>query len=51
MASKMDFKPDSPLSYDVKEGELSAGRTSPGTIRENSSECSPKPTTPTQSTQ
>ena len=48
MASKMEYKPespyktDSPLSYDVEEGELSSGseRSSPGTIRDNASECS-----------
>ena len=48
MASKMEFEPespskgDSPLSYDVEEGELSSGsgRSSPGTIRDNASECS-----------
>ena len=41
MASRMDYKiespykADSPLSYDVEEGELSpgSGRSSPGTIR------------------
>ena len=36
----MEYKADSPLSYDVEEGELSSGRSSPGTIRENASECS-----------
>ena len=48
MASRMDFenesryKTDSPLSYDVEEGELSpcSGRSSPGTIRDNASDCS-----------
>ena len=48
MASKMEYEPessykaDSPLSYDVEEGELSSGsgRSSPGTIRDNASECS-----------
>ena len=48
MAQKMDFEPetpyraDSPLSYDVEEGELSSGtgRSSPGTIRDNASDCS-----------
>ena len=48
MASKMEYetespyKADSPLSYDVEEGELSSGprRSSPGTIRDNASECS-----------
>ena len=42
MASRMEYEPDSPLSYDVEEGELSSGRSSPGTIRENASECSTK---------
>ena len=44
----MDYDPetpyqaDSPLSYDVEEGELSSGpgRSSPGTIRDNASDCS-----------
>ena len=48
MASRMDYeiespyKADSPLSYDVEEGELSpgSGRSSPGTIRDNASDCS-----------
>ena len=48
MASKMEYEPkspykaDSPLSYDVEEGELTSGsgRSSPGTIRDNASECS-----------
>ena len=48
MASRMDYKiespykTDSPLSYDVEEGELSpgSGRSSPGTIRDNASDCS-----------
>ena len=48
MAHKMDYEPenpyraDSPLSYDVEEGELSSGsgRSSPGTIRDNASDCS-----------
>ena len=48
MASKIEYEPesrykaDSPLSYDVEEGELSSGsgRSSPGTIRDNASECS-----------
>ena len=48
MASRMDYeqespyKADSPLSYEVEEGELSSGsgRSSPGTIRDNESECS-----------
>ena len=48
MASRMDYenesayKADSPLSYDLEEGELSSGsgRSSPGTIRDNASECS-----------
>ena len=35
------YKADSPLSYDVEEGELSSGsgRSSPGTIRDNACEC------------
>ena len=48
MASGMDYeiespyKTDYPLSYDVEEGELSpgSGRSSPGTIRDNASDCS-----------
>ena len=48
MASKMEFetvspyKADSPLSYDMVEGELSSGsgRSSPETVRNNASECS-----------
>ena len=48
MASRMDYeiespyKTDSTLSYDVEEGELSpgSGRSSPGTIRANASDCS-----------
>ena len=48
MASRMDYeiespyKTDSPLSYDVEEGELrpGSGRSSPGTIRDNASDCS-----------
>ena len=48
MASRMDcenespYKTDSALSYDVEKGELSpgSGRTSPGTIRDNASDCS-----------
>ena len=47
MAHRMDYehespyKADSPLSYDVEEGELSteSGRSSPGTIRTDASEC------------
>ena len=47
MASRMEYEPespykaDSPLSYDVEEGEISSGsgRSSPGTIRDNASEC------------
>ena len=39
MASKKEYEADSPLSYDVEEGELVSGRSSPGTIRENASEC------------
>ena len=35
------YKADSPLSYDVEEGELSSGSggSSPGTIRDTASEC------------
>ena len=35
------YQADSPHSYDVEEGELSSGsgRSSPGTIRDNASEC------------
>ena len=48
MASRMDYeiespyKADSPLSYDVEEGELSpgSGRSSPGTVHDNASDCS-----------
>ena len=48
MALKMDFeyestyRADSPLSYDVDEGEFTSGsgRSSPGTIRDNASTCS-----------
>ena len=46
MASSMDYespyKADSPFSYEVEEGELSSGsgRSSPGTIRDNASDCS-----------
>ena len=48
MTSRMDYeiespyKTDSPLSYDVEEGELSpgSGRSSPGTIPDNASDCS-----------
>ena len=48
MTSRMDYenespyKTDSPLSYDVEEGELSSGsgRSSPGTIRDNAFDCS-----------
>ena len=48
MASSMDYEPespykvDSPFSYDVEEGELSSesGRSRPGTIRDNASDCS-----------
>ena len=40
MASKMEYEADSPLSYVVEEGELGLGRPSPGTVRENASECS-----------
>ena len=36
------YKTDSPLSYDVEEGELSpgSGRSSTGTKRDNASDCS-----------
>ena len=40
MASNVEYKAASHLSDDVEEGELSSGRSSPGTIRENASECS-----------
>ena len=48
MASRMDYeiespyKTESPMSYDVEEGELSpgSGQSSPGTIRDNASDCS-----------
>ena len=40
MTCRMEYEPDSPLSYDVEEGKLSSGRSSPGTIRENALECS-----------
>ena len=48
MASRKDreiefpYKTDSPLIYEVEEGELSpgSGRSSPGTIRDNASDCS-----------
>ena len=48
MTSRMNYenesthKTDSPLSYDVEEGELNpgSGRSSPGTIRDNASDCS-----------
>ena len=35
------YKVDSPFNYDVEEGELSpgSGRSSPGTIRDNASDC------------
>ena len=41
MASNMEYEADSPLSYNVEEGELSfgSGRSSPGTLRDNASEC------------
>ena len=40
--SESPYKADSPLSYDVDEGELSSGsgRSSPGTIGDNASDCS-----------
>ena len=39
---KTPYRADSALSYDVEEGELSSGsgRSSPGTIRDNVSDCS-----------
>ena len=40
MTSKMEYLADSPLTYDVEGGELGSGLSSPGTIRENASECS-----------
>ena len=48
MTSRMDYeiespyKTESPISYDVEEGELSpgSGRSSPETIRDNASDCS-----------
>ena len=45
MATGMDYespyKSDSPFSYEVEEGELSSGsgRSSPGTVRNNASDC------------
>ena len=45
MATSMDYdspyKADSPFNYEVEEGELSSGsgRSSPGTIRDNASDC------------
>ena len=45
MTTGMDYespyKTDSPFSYEVEEGELSSGsgRSSPGTVRENASDC------------
>ena len=45
MATGMDYespyKSDSPFSYEVEEGELSSGsgRSSPGTVRDNASDC------------
>ena len=45
MATSMDYdspyKVDPPFNYDVEEGELSpgSGRSSPGTIRDNVSDC------------
>ena len=45
MATGMEYdspyKADSPFSYEVEEGELSSGsgRSSPGTIRDNASDC------------
>ena len=40
IATNMEYEADSPLSYDVEEGELGSGRSNPGTIRENASDCS-----------
>ena len=45
MAASMDYnspyRVDSPFNYDVEEEELSpgSGRPSPGTIRDNASDC------------
>ena len=45
MTTGMDYespyKSDSPFSYEVEEGELSSGsgRSSPGTVRDNASDC------------
>ena len=45
MATSMDYESpyesDSPFSYEVEEGELSSGsgRSSPGTVRDNASDC------------
>ena len=40
MANNMEYEADSPLSCSVQDGELNSGRSSPGSIRENASECS-----------
>ena len=41
MEYESPFKSDSPFSYEVDEGELSSGsgRSSPGTVRDNASDC------------
>ena len=40
MANNLEYEADSPLSCSVEEGELNSGRSRPGSIRENASECS-----------
>ena len=41
MENESPYKSDSPFSYEVEEGELSSGsgRSSPGTVRDNASDC------------
>ena len=41
MEYESPYKSDSPFSYEVEEGELSSGsgRSSPGTVRDNASDC------------
>ena len=41
MATGMEYKSDSRFSYEVEEGELSSGsgRSSPGTVRDDASDC------------
>ena len=41
MEYESPYKSDSPFSYEVDEGELSSGsgRSSPGTVRDNASDC------------